>query len=103
MLLSRAVEPLVRPVVTAYHVAAGSLDAEASDRAVDHVAARLGRAMAAAFRPAPPLWLAELVEDVDMARSASAHDEALRLAIRGKVLLPLRAARMAAAVGFAGT
>ena len=102
--LPRMMESLVRDAASlvsadAYAVAETALAARAHD---DSLFNRVARRLARDARPLPPslLGLAEALEEIDMAQLATRHrnrlrlDESLRLGLRLRVLLPLRAARL---------
>jgi hypothetical protein len=100
--LPRPMESLTRDAAAlvpadAFAVAETALAGRPSDDSLfDRVARRLSRDA----RPLPPslVGVADALEEIDGADSRQRLDESLRLALRLRVLLPLRAARFAAVV-----
>ena len=95
--LPRPMESLTRDAAAlvpadAFAVAETALAGRPSD---DNLFDRVARRLSRDARPLPPslLGLAEALEELDGADSRQRLDESLRLALRLRVLLPLRAAR----------
>jgi hypothetical protein len=102
--LPRPLESLTRDAASlvsadAYAVAESALAARAHD---DNLFDRVARRLARDAEPLPPYAslarVADVLEEVDGADSRRRLDESLRLGLRLRVLLPLRAARFAAVV-----
>ena len=102
--LPRPLESLVRDAASlvsadAYAVAETALAARAHD---DNLFDRVARRLARDAELLPPYMslasVADMLEELDGADSRRRIDESLRLALRLRVLLPLRAARFAAVV-----
>ena len=102
--LPRPLESLVRDAASlvsadAYAVAETALAARAhEDNLFDRVARRLARDAELLPPYASLASVADMLEELDGADSRRRIDESLRLALRLRVLLPLRAARFAAVV-----
>jgi len=100
--LPRPLESLVRDAAAlvpadAFAVAETALAGRPSD---DNLYDRVARRLSRDARPLPPslAGVADALEELDGADSRRRIDESLRLALRLRVLLPLRAARFAAVV-----
>ncbi len=102
--LPRPLESLTRDAAAlvpadAFAVAETALAARAYD---DNLFDRVARRLARDAEPLPPYAslasVADMLEEIDGADSRRRLDESLRLALRLRVLLPLRAARFAAVV-----
>jgi hypothetical protein len=96
--LPRPLESLTRDAAAlvpadAFAVAETALAGRPSD---DSLFARVARRLARDARPLPPslAGVADALEEIDGADSRQRLDESLRLALRLRVLLPLRAARL---------
>ena len=77
----------------AFAVAETALAGNATD---DALFALVARRLSRAAKPLPPplAGLADALEEIDGARNHNRLDSSLRLALRLRVLLPLRAARL---------
>ena len=100
--LPRPLESLTRDAAAlvpadAFAVAETALAGRPSD---DNLFDRVARRLSRDARPLPPslAGVADALEELDGADSRRRIDESLRLALRLRVLLPLRAARFAAVV-----